>query len=73
MSVNESFAVLLASDRRLESADPEESFDRTAWSDKVKLGWTHRFSPAAQIQFSLSHEVAPDRFGGGNVQFMAFF
>lgn len=62
-----------ASDRRMESGDPEGSFGRTAWSDKVKLGWTHRFSPAAQIQFSLSHEVAPDRFGGGNVQFMAFF
>ncbi len=62
-----------ASSRTLRSADPEQSFDRTAWADKVKLGWTHRFSPAARIQFSLSHEVAPDRFGGGNVQFLAFF
>jgi hypothetical protein len=62
-----------ASTRTLQSADPEQSFDRTAWADKVKLGWTHRFSPSAQIQFSLSHEVAPDRFGGANVQFLAFF
>lgn len=61
------------SSRTLASADSERSFDRTAWADKVKLGWTHRFSPSAQIQFSLSHEVAPDRFGGGNVQFLAFF
>ncbi len=62
-----------ASDRLLESSDPERGIDRRAWSDKVKLGWTHHFSPQARLQLSLSHEVAPDRFGGGNVQFLAFF
>ena len=61
------------SERLLKSADPEGSFERLAWSDKVKLGWTHHFAPAVRIQFSLSHEVAPDRFGGANVQFFALF
>jgi len=61
------------SERTLSSEDSDRAFDKLAWSDKVKLGWTHHFAPAVRIQLSLSHEVAPDRFGGANVQFFGLF
>jgi len=46
---------------------------RDAYTDKIKLGWTYAFLPTARVQFSLSHELDLDRFGGGNVQFQMNF
>ena len=62
-----------ASDRTLEEADPETSFDQTSYSDKVKGGWTYHFSPLARMHVSVSHRVVRHKFGGGNVQFVMFF
>lgn len=47
--------------------------DRQGYTDKIKLGWTYAFLPTARLQFSLSHELDLDRFGGGNVQFQTVF
>jgi len=47
--------------------------NRDAYTDKIKLGWTYAFLPTARVQFSVSHEVDLDRFGGGNVQFQMNF
>jgi hypothetical protein len=49
------------------------SDDRQGYTDKIKLGWTYAFLPTARLQFSLSHELDLDRFGGGNVQFQTVF
>lgn len=46
---------------------------RNAYTDKIKLGWTYAFLPTARFQFSLSHEVDLDRFGGGNIQYQMNF
>jgi hypothetical protein len=43
------------------------------YTDKVKLGWTFAFTPAAALQLSLSHELDLQRFGGGNVQYQMVF
>jgi hypothetical protein len=40
---------------------------------KLKIGWLIEFSARARLQFSLSHEPDPQRFGGGNVQMLLFF
>lgn len=42
------------------------------YGDKLILGWRHRFSRAAQLLISISHEVSAQGFGGGNVQFQMF-
>jgi hypothetical protein len=42
-------------------------------TDKVKAGWIFAFTPRAQVQFALSHELELERFGGGNVQFQLLF
>lgn len=47
--------------------------DRSGSTDKIKAGWTYAFRPDARIQFSLSHELELDRFGGGNVQYQMQF
>ena len=47
--------------------------DRAGYTDKIKLGWTYAFLPTARVQFSLSHELDLERFGGGNVQFQMVF
>jgi len=47
--------------------------NRSAYTDKIKFGWTYAFLPTARVQFSVSHEVDLDRFGGGNVQFQMNF
>jgi hypothetical protein len=47
--------------------------DTDAYTDKVKLGWTYAFTPLARLQFSLSHEVDLDRFGGGSIMFQTNF
>lgn len=46
---------------------------RNEYTDKIKLGWTYAFLSTARVQFSLSHEVDLDRFGGGNVQYQINF
>ncbi len=46
---------------------------RKDFTDKIKLGWTYAFLPTARVQFSLSHELDLDRFGGGNVQYQMNF
>jgi len=51
----------------------EWSDNRQGYTDKIKFGWTYAFLPTAQVQFSLSHELDLDRFGGGNVQFQTIF
>ena len=61
------------SDRTLVDADPAASFDESTYTDKIKLGWTYEFTSTSRLQISLSHELAFDKFGGGNVQFMTFF
>lgn len=61
------------SDRSRTGAGPERDFDVSRWADKAELAWTHRFSELARIQMSISQEIASGRFGGGNVQFLAFF
>ena len=43
------------------------------YTDKIKFGWTYAFLPTARVQFSLSHELDLDRFGGGNVQYQMNF
>jgi hypothetical protein len=47
--------------------------DTSAYTDKLKLGWTYAFTPLARVQFSISHELDLDRFGGGNVMFQINF
>ena len=47
--------------------------NRDAYTDKIKFGWTYAFLPTARVQFSVSHELDLDRFGGGNVQFQMNF
>lgn len=47
--------------------------NRSGYTDKLKLGWTYAFLPTARVQFSLSHELDLDRFGGGNVQYQMNF
>jgi hypothetical protein len=49
------------------------SDNREGYTDKIKFGWTYAFLPTARVQFSLSHELDLDRFGGGNVQFQTVF
>jgi hypothetical protein len=47
--------------------------NRDGYTDKIKFGWTYAFLPTARVQFSLSHELDLDRFGGGNVQYQMNF
>ena len=61
------------SDRALADADPVASFDESTYTDKIKLGWTYHFTSTSRLQISLSHELAFEKFGGGNVQFVTFF
>lgn len=49
------------------------SDNRDGYTDKIKFGWTYAFQPTAFVQFSISHELDLDRFGGGNVQFQMLF
>ncbi len=49
------------------------SDNRSGYTDKIKFGWTYAFLPTARLQFSVSHELDLDRFGGGNVQFQTVF
>lgn len=52
---------------------PAEQRTEAGYVQKLELGWLIRFSQDARLQFSLSHEPDPQRFGGGNVQFLLFF
>lgn len=47
--------------------------NRDAYTDKIKFGWTYAFLPTARVQFSVSHELDLERFGGGNAQFQMNF
>lgn len=47
--------------------------DTSDYTDKIKLGWTYAFTPLARVQFSISHELDLERFGGGNVMFQINF
>jgi len=61
------------SDRSRVGADPAGDYDTRAWADKAKLAWTHNFSAMAHLQMSVSQKISSGRFGGGNVQFWAYF
>ena len=54
------------------SQDNEKDYYRKDNSSKVKLSWTYQFNNA-QLQFSLSHEIDTNGFGGGNLQYQMFF
>ncbi|MEL7448501.1 MAG: hypothetical protein AAFN78_04785 [Pseudomonadota bacterium] len=60
-------------DIQFTAPDPEDSYDRGDYSDKVVIGYRYRFSPKAQLRASLAHEVSASGFGGGGVQFEWFF
>ena len=47
--------------------------DQSGYVQKLKLGWLIELSAMARLQFSLSHEPDPQRFGGGNVQMLLLF
>jgi hypothetical protein len=53
--------------------DTSRAFTLDEYRDKVIVGWRHTFSADAQLLFSVSHEVAAQGFGGGNLQFQMFF
>ena len=55
------------------SQDNEKDYYRKDNSSKVKLSWTYKFKNNAQLQFSLSHEIDTNGFGGGNLQYQMFF
>ncbi len=63
----------LASHHQWEYAVGGWTDNRDGYTDKIKFGWTYAFLPAARVQFSLSHELDLDRFGGGNVQYQMNF
>ncbi|UCD94562.1 MAG: hypothetical protein JSU69_00485 [Candidatus Zixiibacteriota bacterium] len=50
-----------------------EDYRASSYADKLKLGFLYRFNENSRIQFSLSHEPSPSKFGGGNVQYLMFF
>ena len=47
--------------------------DTSDYTDKIKLGWSYAFTQVARVQFSISHELDLERFGGGNVMFQINF
>ena len=63
----------LASHHQWDYAARDWTDDYHGYTDKIKLGWTYSFLPTARVQFSLSHELDLDRFGGGNVQYQMNF
>jgi hypothetical protein len=55
------------------SPDLNPPGEESGYVQKLKLGWLIEFSATARLQFSLSHEPDPQRFGGGNVQMLLLF
>ena len=55
------------------SPDSNPPGGESGYVQKLKLGWLIELSEMARMQFSLSHEPDPQRFGGGNVQMMLLF
>lgn len=52
---------------------PTNSYENSEYTDKVIVGWHHRFSEMAQVRASISHEISASGFGGGAVQFQMAF
>jgi hypothetical protein len=63
----------LASHHQWDYTAGDSTDNRKGFTDKIKLGWTYAFLPTARVQFSLSHELDLDRFGGGNIQYQMNF
>jgi hypothetical protein len=51
----------------------ELSYTRNVAIEKVKLGWTYKFTEFSRIQLSLSHVFSFFGFGGANIQMVHYF
>jgi len=52
---------------------PSPPYSEDGYRQKVELSWLIEASERARLQFSLSHEPDPQRFGGANVQVQVGF
>jgi hypothetical protein len=52
---------------------PSPPYSEDGYRQKVELSWLIKASERAGLQFSLSHEPDPQRFGGANVQVQVGF
>jgi len=55
------------------SGSPESPQSEDGYRQKLELAWLIEPSESARLQFSVSHEPDPQRFGGANVQVQVVF